>query len=62
MQNRTLFCIMRHSAALFIKFCSIIVSGVGNWFGDIGDALTSDDPHQEGALSAAKHLKPRVGR
>jgi hypothetical protein len=30
-----------------------IASGVGNWFGDIGDAITSDDPHQEGAISAA---------
>jgi hypothetical protein len=30
-----------------------IASGVGNWFEDIGNAITSDDPHQEGALSAA---------
>jgi len=30
-----------------------IASGVGNWFRDIGNAITSDDPHQEGALSAA---------
>lgn len=30
-----------------------ITSGVGNWFKDIGSAITSDDPHQEGALSAA---------
>ena len=30
-----------------------IASGVGNWFKDIGNAITSDDPHQEGALSAA---------
>ena len=30
-----------------------IASGVGSWFKDIGNAITSDDPHQEGALSAA---------
>ena len=30
-----------------------IASGVGSWFEDIGNAITSDDPHQEGALSAA---------
>ena len=30
-----------------------IASGVGDWFEDIGNAITSDDPHQEGALSAA---------
>ena len=30
-----------------------IASGVGSWFQDIGNAITSDDPHQEGALSAA---------
>jgi len=30
-----------------------IASGVGSWFKDIGSAITSDDPHQEGALSAA---------
>ncbi len=30
-----------------------IASGVGHWFEDIGNAITSDDPHQEGALSAA---------
>jgi hypothetical protein len=24
-----------------------IASGVGNWFRDIGNAITSDDPHQE---------------
>ncbi len=30
-----------------------IASGVGSWFEDIGNAITSDDPHQESALSAA---------
>jgi hypothetical protein len=30
-----------------------IASGVGSWFEDIGNAITSDDPDQEGALSAA---------
>ena len=30
-----------------------IASGVGSWFEDVGNAITSDDPHQEGALSAA---------
>jgi hypothetical protein len=30
-----------------------VASGVGSWFEDIGNAITSDDPHQEGALSAA---------
>lgn len=28
-------------------------SGIGNWFGDIGNAITSDDPNQENVLSAA---------
>ncbi|UCD31358.1 MAG: hypothetical protein JSV38_11200 [Desulfobacterales bacterium] len=28
-------------------------SGIGNWFGDIGDAITSDDPNQENVISAA---------
>lgn len=27
--------------------------GVGSWFGNIADSITSDDPNQEGALSAA---------
>lgn len=27
--------------------------GVGRWFGNVTDSLTSDDPHQEGAVSAA---------
>ncbi len=30
-----------------------IASGIGNWFQDIGHAITSDDPDQEGVLSAA---------
>jgi hypothetical protein len=30
-----------------------VASGVGSWFEDIGNAITSDDPHQENALSAA---------
>ena len=30
-----------------------IASGVGSWFEDVGNAITGDDPHQEGALSAA---------
>ncbi|CAB1082926.1 hypothetical protein D1AOALGA4SA_10517 [Olavius algarvensis Delta 1 endosymbiont] len=30
-----------------------IASGVGSWFKDIGNAITSDDPNQEGAISAA---------
>ena len=29
------------------------VEGVGSWFGNIADGLTSDDPYQEGAVSAA---------
>ncbi len=27
--------------------------GVGRWFGNMADSITSDDPHQEGAVSAA---------
>lgn len=27
--------------------------GVGRWLGDIADSISSDDPHQEGAVSAA---------
>ncbi len=27
--------------------------GVGRWFSNIADSVSSDDPHQEGALSAA---------
>ncbi len=27
--------------------------GMGQWFGNVANALTSDDPHQEGAVSAA---------
>nr|NIS42701.1 hypothetical protein [Desulfuromonadales bacterium] len=27
--------------------------GVGRWFGNMADSITSDDPHQEGAMSAA---------
>ena len=30
-----------------------VASGLGHWVQDIGNAITSDDPHQEGALSAA---------
>ena len=30
-----------------------VASGVGSWFEDIGNAITSDDPQQENALSAA---------
>lgn len=29
------------------------VKGIGRWMGNIGRAVASDDPHQEGALSAA---------
>jgi hypothetical protein len=29
------------------------VKGVGRWFGNIAKSVSSDDPHQEGALSAA---------
>jgi hypothetical protein len=29
------------------------VKGIGRWMGNIGRAVTSDDPHQEGGLSAA---------
>ena len=29
------------------------VKGVGRWFGNIAKSISSDDPHQEGALSAA---------
>jgi hypothetical protein len=28
-------------------------TGIGRWFSDIGRAITSDDPHQEGALQTA---------
>ncbi len=30
-----------------------VTSGIGSWFGDIGNAITSDDPNQENVLSAA---------
>ncbi len=30
-----------------------VTSGIGSWFGDIGKAITSDDPNQENVLSAA---------
>jgi hypothetical protein len=30
-----------------------IVSGVGRWFSDVGRAVVSSDPHQEGALKTA---------
>ena len=30
-----------------------VASGIGSWFGDIGNAITSDDPNQENVLSAA---------
>ena len=29
------------------------VKGVGRWFSNVADSVASDDPHQEGALSAA---------
>lgn len=29
-----------------------VASGIGSWFGDIGNAITSDDPNQENVLSA----------
>jgi hypothetical protein len=36
-----------------IDTVSGVASGLGHWVQDIGNAITSDDPHQEGALSAA---------
>ncbi len=36
-----------------IETTSGAVKGVGRWFGNIADSITSDDPNQEGALSAA---------
>jgi hypothetical protein len=30
-----------------------IISGVGEWFSDVGRAVISDDPHQEGAIKTA---------
>jgi hypothetical protein len=41
-----------------VETVSGIASGIGNWFQDIGNAITSDDPHQEGALSAAVGYAP----
>ncbi len=36
-----------------IETTSGAVKGVGRWFGNIANSITSDDPNQEGALSAA---------
>ncbi len=36
-----------------IETTSGAVKGVGRWFGNIASSITSDDPNQEGALSAA---------
>lgn len=36
-----------------IETTSGAVKGVGRWFGNVASSVTSDDPHQEGALSAA---------
>jgi hypothetical protein len=33
--------------------------GMGQWFGNVANALTSDDPHQEGAVSACRKPWPR---
>jgi hypothetical protein len=35
-----------------IDTVSGVSSGIGNWFADIGNAITSDDPNQENVLSA----------
>jgi hypothetical protein len=35
-----------------------IVSGVGKWFSDVGRAVVSDDPHQEGVLKTAAGHAP----
>lgn len=35
-----------------IDTVSGVASGIGSWFGDIGNAITSDDPNQENVLSA----------
>ncbi len=36
-----------------VETVSDAAEGVGAWFGNVANALTSDDPHQEGAVSAA---------
>ena len=36
-----------------VETVSGAAEGVGRWFGNIADSITSDDPHQEGAVSAA---------
>ena len=35
-----------------------VVSGVGKWFGDVGRAVMSDDPYQEGVLKTAIGYAP----
>ena len=34
------------------------VKGIGRWFGNVARSVTSDDPHQEGALSSAAGWAP----
>ena len=36
-----------------VETVSDAAEGMGQWFGNVANALTSDDPHQEGAVSAA---------
>jgi hypothetical protein len=36
-----------------VNTVSDAAEGMGQWFGNVANALTSDDPHQEGAVSAA---------
>ncbi len=36
-----------------VETVSGAAEGLGRWFGNIADSVSSDDPHQEGALSAA---------
>ncbi len=36
-----------------VNTVSDAAEGVGTWFGNIANSITSDDPNQEGALSAA---------
>ena len=36
-----------------VNTVSDAAEGVGEWFGNIADSITSDDPHQEGTVSAA---------
>lgn len=36
-----------------VETVSEAAEGMGTWFGNVANAVTSDDPHQEGAVSAA---------